>query len=165
MKTIITLLALFTSISGADSHENRTMSLFIEGTQEEKYIGEFYVSNYYTPVRGQKKYFNGSYQADFYVNCQGDCTITASGSKLDWTKQRKVLACPPNFKFGTKIKLVFPYDHKEHPSGELIATCEDRGGAIKNKRLDLWVGMGEQGGGTPWVGEWSGRGVKAYLVF
>ena len=46
-----------------------------------------------------------------------------------------VLACPPEFKFGQKVYI----------KGIGVATCHDRGGAIKGKRLDLWAGYGDVG--------------------
>ena len=69
------------------------------------------------------------------MNCSGDCLITASGYRLEKKDAYKIAACPPNFKLGTKIYVT--------AIGEL--TCEDRGGAIKGMRLDIWSGIGDEG--------------------
>jgi len=93
------------------------------------------VSTYYTPHRGQTHYWNGSYAQEFYINCQGDCLSTASGYKLSEKDISKVVACPPSFKFGTVLEI--------EDVGRVV--CRDRGGAIKGRRLDLWVGIGQDG--------------------
>jgi len=52
--------------------------------------------------------------------------ITASGNKV--TKNR-TLACPRNYKFGTEIYI----------EGMGTYICEDRGGAIKGNRFDIYM--------------------------
>ncbi len=52
--------------------------------------------------------------------------ITASGLKV---KEKRTLACPPAYPFGTKIKI----------EGYGVYTCEDRGGAIKGNRFDIYM--------------------------
>ena len=52
--------------------------------------------------------------------------ITASGTKV---KEKRTLACPPSYPFGTKISI--------EGVGTLI--CEDRGGAIKGNHFDIYV--------------------------
>src|SRR3989344_9519507 len=52
--------------------------------------------------------------------------ITASGLKV---KEKRTLACPPAFPFGTKISI--------EGVGEL--RCEDRGGAIKGNHFDIYM--------------------------
>jgi len=52
--------------------------------------------------------------------------ITASGKKV---KENHTLACPRNYKLGTKI----------HIEGMGIYTCEDRGGAIKGNHFDIYM--------------------------
>lgn len=98
-------------------------------------LGTWKITRYYTPVKGQNKYFNGSYAKDYKINCQGDCLVTADGTHLDEAMEYKVAACPPNMKFGDKL-----YIEKIG-----VLTCHDRGGAIKGKRLDVWAGIGEKG--------------------
>jgi len=115
-----------------------------------KDLGIYYLSSYYAPARGQKSYFGGSYGNDYYVNCSGSCFHTASGYNLKPQDANKIIACPPQFKFGTRFKIVLP---KNHPSEqkELYVRCEDRGGAIKGRRLDLWIGAGKAGEEKPWI--------------
>ena len=98
-------------------------------------LGEWRVSTYYTPVKGQVKYFNGSYDRDFYINCSGDCFVTANGHRLVDADVMKAVACPPTMKLGTILFV----------EGLGVVTCHDRGGAIKGSRLDLWVGWGDTG--------------------
>lgn len=88
------------------------------------------ITSYYTPLPNQNDYYT-TYGEDLYINCSGDCSITASGAKVD----NLTVACPPEFAFGTRIFI--------DGVGEKI--CRDRGGAIKNKRLDVWTGYGDAG--------------------
>lgn len=93
------------------------------------------VTRYYTPLPGQKRYYHGSYEADFKINCQGDCFVTASGYRLTSADAYKVAACPKGIDFGTMINL---------PNIGPVK-CVDRGGAIKENRIDVWAGIGDQG--------------------
>lgn len=52
--------------------------------------------------------------------------ITASGVKV---KEKRTLACPPQYAFGTKIKI----------EGFGTYVCEDRGGAIKGNHFDVYM--------------------------
>lgn len=52
--------------------------------------------------------------------------ITASGLKVT---EKRTLACPPAFPFGTKISI--------EGMGEF--RCEDRGGAIKGNKFDIYM--------------------------
>lgn len=52
--------------------------------------------------------------------------ITASGRMV---KENHTIACPREFKFGTKIKI----------EGHGTYVCEDRGGAIKTNKLDIYM--------------------------
>lgn len=52
--------------------------------------------------------------------------ITASGMKVE---KNRTLACPPQYPFGAKIKI----------EGYGIYTCEDRGGAIKGNKFDIYM--------------------------
>jgi 3D (Asp-Asp-Asp) domain-containing protein len=52
--------------------------------------------------------------------------ITASGIKVE---QNRTLACPPEYPFGVKI----------HIDGMGTYTCEDRGGAIKGNKFDIYM--------------------------
>ena len=90
------------------------------------------ITRYYTPVPGQLRYYRKTYEEDFEINCQGDCFVTTNGYRLKAEDSFKVAACPPEVKFGTRIEI--------EGIGEV--TCQDRGGAIKEKRLDVWAGVG-----------------------
>jgi 3D (Asp-Asp-Asp) domain-containing protein len=114
----------------------------LEVLREEKILREpipdwqvWNITRYYTPVEGQLKYFHGSYEKDFEINCSGDCLVTANGHRLEEHEAFTVAACPPEIAFGTKIEI----------EGIGIVTCHDRGGAIKEKRLDVWAGIGMDG--------------------
>lgn len=52
--------------------------------------------------------------------------ITSSGLKV---AEKRTLACPPSFPFGTKIAI----------EGMGTYRCEDRGGAIKGNHVDIYV--------------------------
>jgi len=52
--------------------------------------------------------------------------ITASGLKVE---EKRTLACPPSYPFGTKISI----------EGIGILRCEDRGGAIKGNHFDIYM--------------------------
>lgn len=105
----------------------------------EKTYGEkrkmFVLSRYYTPVRDQEYYYRDSYEADFKINCHGDCLSTASAYRLSEKDVYKVVACPKIYPFGTKFIV----------NGDTF-TCWDRGGAIIEDqnmiRLDIWAGIG-----------------------
>ncbi len=56
--------------------------------------------------------------------CDADPFTTASGTKV----HQGTMACPPQYPFGTKIKI--------ENVGEFI--CEDRGGVIKGNHFDMW---------------------------
>ncbi len=75
-------------------------------------------------------------KGDFVINasaytaaadeCGKSDGITASGVKV---KEGRTLACPPQYPFGTRI----------HIDGMGTYTCEDRGGAIKGNRFDIYM--------------------------
>ncbi|MDD2766853.1 MAG: 3D domain-containing protein [Candidatus Moranbacteria bacterium] len=52
--------------------------------------------------------------------------ITASGLKVE---EKRTLACPPSYPFGTKIAI----------EGVGVLRCEDRGGAIKGNHFDIYM--------------------------
>ncbi|WP_197197250.1 3D domain-containing protein [Bacillus altitudinis] len=57
--------------------------------------------------------------------------VTASGAR---TKTGHTIACPPSMSFGTRLYI----------EGIGVRTCEDRGGAITEGHIDLYVaGVGE----------------------
>ena len=58
--------------------------------------------------------------------CDKSDGITASGLKV---KENRTIACPKAFPFGLKIKI----------EGMGTYTCEDRGGAIKGNKIDIYM--------------------------
>ena len=58
--------------------------------------------------------------------CGKNDGITASGLKV---KENRTIACPKEFPFGVKLKI----------EGMGIYTCEDRGGAIKGNKIDIYM--------------------------
>lgn len=52
--------------------------------------------------------------------------ITASGLKVE---ENRTLACPPSFPFGTKVAIEGMGEYR----------CEDRGGAIKGNKIDIYM--------------------------
>lgn len=93
------------------------------------YEKEFVISAYYSPLPDQTKYVTGTFEGDVRLNGEGvwaaDGTIVYPG----------IAAAPKNLPFGTKIKI----------PGFGTVSVHDRGGAIKDDRLDIWVGSGEEG--------------------
>lgn len=131
---------------------------------QEKYLGTFALTRYYRPLENQVAYHWWDYQNEIYVNCWGaSCQHTADGYSLSASDVGKVFACPPDIALGTTLKIVYPYGY------ELIGTCRDRWGKIKNRRLDIWSGIGEEGYAniflkdpTPTPAHWS---VEVYLLW
>jgi len=138
------------------------------GTQSIQRTGlvenDWRITSYYTPVRGQLSYYKGSYQADYDINCMGNCLSTANGFKLKQEHKYKIVACPKEFELGTRFKLTLPNNQKYWPNKTWIVTCQDRGGSIKGKRIDLWSGSGIKGEQKPWVGEMDSRNVKVEIL-
>ncbi|MFC1644584.1 3D domain-containing protein [Patescibacteria group bacterium] len=58
--------------------------------------------------------------------CGNSNGITASGIKV---QEKRTLACPPEYPFGAKLNI----------EGYGTYTCEDRGGAIKGNKFDIYV--------------------------
>jgi len=121
-------------------------------------IIEFNISRYYSPVEWQDMYFSAIewfysqeyidsfakyerwYEMDVCMNCGCDldlgtpkklydCTVPADGRKLKADEAMKVVACPPEYKLWTKFNIEWLW----------IVTCRDRGWAIQNNRIDLWM--------------------------
>jgi len=98
---------------------------------------------------------NTSKQNKFIINasaytaaadeCGKSDGITASGKKV---KEKHTLACPPQYKFGTKI----------HIEGMGIYECEDRGGAIKGNKFDIYMKTKQE------AFSFGRRNLQAYLV-
>ena len=79
---------------------------------------------------------NMSYEESFTINasaytasadeCGKSDGITASGVKVE---EKRTLACPPQYPFGTRIEIETMGTY----------TCEDRGGAIKGNKFDIYM--------------------------
>ncbi|MDD5397262.1 MAG: 3D domain-containing protein [Candidatus Moranbacteria bacterium] len=84
----------------------------------------------------QAEKWNNLPKGEFVVNasaytasadeCDNNKGITASGLKV---QEKRTIACPPEFPFGTKIEI----------EGQGTFVCEDRGGAIKGNHIDIFV--------------------------
>jgi 3D (Asp-Asp-Asp) domain-containing protein len=86
----------------------------------------------YEEKRKNANYPEGEFtiNASAYTAAADECGksdgITASGVKV---KENETIACPPQYPFGTKIKIY----------GKGTYVCEDRGGAIKGNHVDIYV--------------------------
>jgi 3D (Asp-Asp-Asp) domain-containing protein len=77
-------------------------------------------------VTGKKMIANLSAYTASADECGKSDGITASGAKVT---PNRTLACPKGYAFGTKV----------HIEGMGEYTCEDRGGAIKGNKFDIYV--------------------------
>ncbi|TXH07071.1 MAG: hypothetical protein E6Q06_04060 [Candidatus Moraniibacteriota bacterium] len=75
---------------------------------------------------GKRFTINASAYTAAADECGKDDGITASGLKVT---ENRTLACPPNFPFGAKIAI----------DGMGVYRCEDRGGAIKGNKIDIYM--------------------------
>lgn len=75
---------------------------------------------------GRKLTVNASAYTAAADECGKSDGITASGLMVT---EGRTLACPPNFPFGAKIKI----------EGVGTLRCEDRGGAIKGNKVDIYM--------------------------
>lgn len=75
--------------------------------------------------KGQFK-INASAYTAAADECGKNDGITASGLRV---KENRTIACPKEFPFGLKIKI----------EGMGTYTCEDRGGAIKGNKIDIYM--------------------------
>ncbi len=75
---------------------------------------------------GKRFTINASAYTAAADECGKNDGITASGLKVE---EQRTLACPPNYPFGAKIAI--------EGMGEF--RCEDRGGAIKGNKFDIYM--------------------------
>ena len=85
-----------------------------------------YKNAIYKAPEPEKFMINASAYTASADECGKSDGITASGNKV---KEHHTIACPKEYKFGTKI----------HIEGMGTFTCEDRGGAIKENRFDIYM--------------------------
>lgn len=75
---------------------------------------------------GKRFTINASAYTAAADECGKNDGITASGLMVT---ENRTLACPPNLPFGTKIAI----------DGMGVYRCEDRGGAIKGNKIDIYM--------------------------
>jgi 3D (Asp-Asp-Asp) domain-containing protein len=86
----------------------------------------------YEEKRKKATYPEGEFtiNASAYTAAADECGksdgVTASGVEV---KENETIACPPQYPFGTKIKI----------NGMGTYVCEDRGGAIKGNHVDIYM--------------------------
>jgi 3D (Asp-Asp-Asp) domain-containing protein len=80
----------------------------------------------YEKIEYKKFTINASAYTAAADECGKSDGITASGKKV---KEDHTLACPREFAFGTHV----------HIEGMGVYTCEDRGGAIKGNKFDIYM--------------------------
>lgn len=101
-----------------------------------EFLWVYNISRYYTPLPDQERYYLGrTYEQDLKMNTSWDPYVTADGYRLTKKDTHKVVACPSPMKMWTKLFIEW--------IGSVV--CHDRWGAIKNKRIDLWVGIWTEG--------------------
>lgn len=82
--------------------------------------------NQWKSLREGKFVINASAYTAAADECGKSDGVTASGVKV---QEKRTLACPPQYPFGAKIKI----------EGYGTYTCEDRGGAIKGNKFDIYM--------------------------
>ncbi|MDX9913029.1 MAG: 3D domain-containing protein [Candidatus Moranbacteria bacterium] len=82
--------------------------------------------NQWKSLREGKFTINASAYTAAADECGKSDGVTASGVKV---QEKRTLACPPQYPFGAKIKI----------EGYGTYTCEDRGGAIKGNKFDIYM--------------------------
>lgn len=110
------------------------------------YTKTFVITGYYSPLPDQSIYITGSYEAEIRLNGRG--TNGADGTQV----YPGMIAAPKEFSFGTKMKI----------PGIGVTAVHDRGGAIKQNRLDIWMGKGEEGLARALA--WGKRSVEVTVI-
>ena len=118
---------LFTS---RELDTKKVVPIIIEEVQEESPVE---IKEEVEEEEPKQKYL-GEYKITYYCVCMKCCGktngITASGAKV---KAGVTIAAPKEFPFGTKLLI----------NGNTY-TVQDRGGAIKNKRIDIYCETHEE---------------------
>lgn len=113
--------ALFSPSSPTKRNKNRRVTVAVK-------VVKMTVTAYYKPVLGQKKYASGNFWRERCLNGTGK--ITGYGK----TPTRGTVAADPRlFRPGTVL----------YVPGYGWGKVEDRGGGIKGRRLDVFMGRGE----------------------
>lgn len=132
----------------------------------------FDLSRYYTPVRGQQKYYRDTYEEDASINCntiyksENGLTVSANeilkdddgyyyivgGHAYDVTREFGCMNTANGTKLDNSMAMKvaacppnYPFGTKLDIEGYGEVTCVDRGGAIKGNRIDIWAGIAEDG--------------------
>lgn len=100
----------------------------IEPTLEEKILNRWKEKQAYlwSLLPKEKFIINASAYTAAADECGKSDGITSSGLKVE---EKRTLACPPSYPFGTKISI----------EGVGVLRCEDRGGAIKGNHFDIYM--------------------------
>ncbi|NCU42705.1 MAG: hypothetical protein EOM19_08455 [Candidatus Moranbacteria bacterium] len=83
-------------------------------------------SHYWRDLPQEEFIINASAYTSAADECGKSDGITASGIKV---QAKRTLACPPTYPFGVKMYI----------EGMGVYTCEDRGGAIKGNKFDIYM--------------------------
>lgn len=99
-----------------------------EETPEEKILAKWRAkqAEKWTSLPKGKFIVNASAYTASADECGNDKGVTASGLLV---KKAQTLACPPEFPFGAKVSI----------EGIGVLRCEDRGGAIKGNKFDIYM--------------------------
>jgi 3D (Asp-Asp-Asp) domain-containing protein len=99
-----------------------------EETKRDEALAKWQERQKHLAVNLPRGKFIGNFSA--YTAAADECGksdgITASGVKV---RENRTLACPPAYPFGTKVKV----------AGYGTYVCEDRGGAIKGNKFDIYM--------------------------
>lgn len=128
---IVFLFFLFLSIDfPLDSHFKSLFVFKKERYKKERFKKIEVVSTaYYRPLKNQKKFLFKSYQKEIKMNGNG---ITYSGKKA------RIGTIAADLRF-------FPLGTKMYIPGYGWGEVEDIGSRIKNNKIDIYVGEGEEG--------------------
>lgn len=92
------------------------------------------LSRYYSVMPNQESYYGWrTYEEDFNINCSGDPMVTSNWHQLNDNEWWKVVACPKDIKFWTKLYIEWIWE----------VICQDRWWKIIKQwdtyRIDLWM--------------------------
>ncbi len=126
-KTLAAVWAL--TLAGATAQATSGQEALAVPAGQSSFQWDFVTSAYYSPQAGQQHYLRGDFEAEKKLN--GNGTNGASGREVFFG----MIAAPRSLPFGTKIYI----------PGIGLGEVHDRGGAIKNSRIDIWMGAGDAG--------------------
>jgi 3D (Asp-Asp-Asp) domain-containing protein len=106
--------------------QDRTVQPFTLGEQ----TMEVMATAYYKPLPNQKRFLMGSYRAEVEMNGQGIATFVGNPPLIG-----SVAVDPTVIAFGTPMEI----------PGYGLGIAEDKGRDIKGRRIDLFMGEGDEG--------------------